>query len=131
MIFTFLLKYWKYVLGLVALSALGAIILVLHMELSAAQSSLVKARTELATVSQALHTQNTAVARASVQEHAIQVALTHAEHRAQNIRVITRTLIKKIYTTPVGPTCTDAMDFLRKEATFLVQPIPGQNPAGG
>lgn len=122
MIFTFLLKYWKYVLGLVVLSALGAVILVQHLELSASQASLVKAKTELATTSQALRTQNSAIANTAKREQAISTALAIAQHHAQRVRVVTRTLIEHVRTTPVGTTCGDAMNFLRREDTLFALP---------
>ena len=127
----FLLKYWKLIVGIAAVAALSAVILVLHLELSAAQSSLVRARTELATAAQALRTQNAAVAQAGIRERSVEAALRRAQHRAQRVRIITRTLIEHVRTAPVGPTCTDAMDFLRREGALFAPPIPGHRVAGG
>jgi hypothetical protein len=116
MFLTLLLKYWKYVLGVAILSALGAIILVQHLELSSAQSSLAHCRAQSAILSSTIFAQNAAIRAAHAEQKILSRKVALAEHAAKHIELVTVTKIERIKAIPIGPSCKDAMSFLRKEA---------------
>ena len=112
----FLLKYWKLLLGLVMAVGLGAVILVLHMELSSTQHQLARCTAKSAILNDTIMQQNAAIQKFHVEQLLLARRVSKAEQSARRVHVMTVTKIEQVQATPVGKTCEDAMNFLRAEA---------------
>jgi hypothetical protein len=115
----FLLKYWKEVLGLIAIAGLAAVAFVFHVELVSAQHALTKCEAQSAVLSGSIAEQNAAIASLHRANASLQKSLLSAEHAAHQVDVLTVTKIERVKATPIGPSCKDAMGFLRKEAPLI------------
>ena len=113
---TLLLKYWKEVLAGIVIVALGAVAFVLHMELVSAQNSLAHALAQNSVLSSTISMQNSNISKAGKEQQTLTKQLDKAEHAAKRIAVLTVTKYKYITKYKIGPSCQDAMDFLRVEA---------------
>jgi multidrug resistance efflux pump len=116
MMLTLLLKYWKEVLAGIVIVALGAVAFVLHMELVSAQNSLAHALAQNSVLSSTISMQNSNISKAGKEQQTLTKQLDKAEHAAKRIAVLTVTKYKYITKYKIGPSCQDAMDFLRVEA---------------
>jgi uncharacterized protein HemX len=115
------LKYWKELVMLVVTVGLGAVIFVLHLELSHSQTELNRYQAQSAIMAADLREQNASIARFRAAERQIQQRITQAENANKTALAKTRIVVVKINKTKIPPGCTAAMSFLRLEATRLIR----------
>jgi hypothetical protein len=117
-----ILAYWKEILGGIIITALGAALVVLHIQLSSADHALASCRAKSIVMGSAIRAQNSSIHSLHVKEATLEKALARAEHQARRIAVVTVTRIERVKVATIGPSCQDAMGFLRKEAKKVVSP---------
>ncbi len=101
---------------LIVTVGLGAVIFVLHLELTSAQSALTHCEAQSTVMSSTLAAQNASIKHYQAAQASLSKALAAAERANHKTEIKTRTLLVTVVKTKILPGCTHAMNFLRAEA---------------
>lgn len=114
-----LLKYWQLALAGVVAIAGGTAVLIYRGEAQSEAASLVRARSELAITDSAVRQQNQWIATLHAELVSTRGAVLAAERQNRKSKTVIETVVHDILIHPVGPTCQDALSYLRSQAPSL------------
>ena len=107
--------YWKEILAGIVVVALGTLAFVFHMELVSAQAKLATCRAQSIVLSSTIGNQNKEIKALNQKQKQLDAKMKSAHEKVIHIRVFTAPKYHQIVKTPIGPSCPNAMNFLRKE----------------